>query len=70
MSDIVERLKRARANGDPKKYAVWMTVAEAHEAADEIERLREANQVLVKTLRKIADTILAADDEYGERKQP
>jgi 3-hydroxyacyl-CoA dehydrogenase len=38
------------------------------EAAAEIERLRDANQGLVEAIRKIADTILAANDKYG--KQP
>jgi hypothetical protein len=42
MSDIVERLRKYKTNGDPTKYTAFATVAEIHEAAAEIVRLREA----------------------------
>ena len=45
MSDIVERLRKHGARmgtRNPKDYTAFITVEEATEAADEIERLREA----------------------------
>lgn len=45
MTDIVERLKKHGARmgtRNPKDYTAFLTVEEATEAADEIERLREA----------------------------
>jgi len=45
MTDIVERLRKHGARmgtRNPKDYTAFITVEEATEAADEIERLREA----------------------------
>ena len=45
MSDIVERLRKHGARmgtRNPKDYTAFITVEEATEAANEIERLREA----------------------------
>jgi hypothetical protein len=45
MSDIVERLRKYKTNGDPTKYTAFATVAEIHEAAAEIERWRDVAKV-------------------------
>jgi len=41
---LVERLRSAKANGDPTKYTAFITVAEARALADLIVRLAEAER--------------------------
>lgn len=36
-ADLIKRLRRAKANGDPSKYIAGVTVADAHGAADALE---------------------------------
>ena len=50
MHDIVERLR-----GDYGLPIAFETIPICHEAADEIERLRQQNAELVEALRKYAD---------------
>ena len=40
--DLEQRLRSAKANGDPAKYAAFITVAEAHQLADRLKQWREA----------------------------
>jgi len=35
---LVEKLERSRANGDPEKYAAFISVKEAHEIASYLRR--------------------------------
>lgn len=39
--EMVERLRTARANGDPKKYMAFVTVEEAHAIADLLARVAQ-----------------------------
>lgn len=57
MMDIVERLKQEFSGNALKDIAdqTRAYVKERHEAADEIERLRQQNAELVEALRKYAD---------------
>lgn len=48
MNDIIERLRSANGQmgtRDPNEYGITITVAEANQAADEIELLREERDV-------------------------
>ena len=70
MNDIVERLLAAKANGGPTKYIAGLSVAEAHEAAAEIQSLRtqlkERDGLLgqVKALREALEEIVDAMVRY------
>ena len=54
MTDIVERLRRRRLPIDVGQFTIYEDDKECHEAADEIERLREDNDKLQRMLKMAA----------------
>ncbi len=68
MIDIVERLRSANGRmgvRDPSDYDVTITVAEANQAATEIEMLRAERMRLAKELAEAHKAILPWIDQVG-----
>lgn len=61
--DLVARLRRVRANGDPHKYLSGITVAEAHHIANRLEKLAEERDYAVRWANRSVDQIKEGIDD-------